>query len=120
LVIPGRPFAAIRRVLRARDVFGKPVKSDGVTVIPVASVFGGGGAGGGERGADPDADRPAGAEEVPQSGGGLGFGFWARPVGAFVIRDGKVRWRSALDGTSLVLGAMLAVLVLARWMLRNR
>jgi uncharacterized spore protein YtfJ len=116
VVIPRRPFAAIRRVLRARDVFGKPVESDGVTVIPVAAVFGGGGAGGGER----RAGSPGGAGEAPQAGGGLGFGLMARPVGAFVIRDGKVRWRSAVDFTSLALGAMLTGLVVARWILRNR
>ena len=115
-----RPFATIRRVLRARDVFGKPVKSDGVTVIPVASVTGGGGAGGGERHADSDADLPSGAGSAPQAGGGLGFGLRARPVGAFVIRNGKVRWHPAVDYTRLTLGAMLAGLIVARWMLRDR
>jgi uncharacterized spore protein YtfJ len=119
-MVPRRPFAAIRRVLRARDVFGKPVQSDGVTVIPVASVFGGGGAGGGERGAAPGADRSREADAAPQAGGGLGFGLRARPVGAFVIRDGKVRWRPAVDVTSLALGATLAGLLVARWMLKDR
>jgi uncharacterized spore protein YtfJ len=118
-MVPRRPFAAIRRVLRARDVFGKPVRSDGVTVIPVASVTGAGGAGGGERHADSDTDRPSDAGSA-QAGGGLGFALRARPVGAFVIRDGKVRWRPAVDVTSLALGATLAGLLVARWMLKDR
>lgn len=106
---PRRPLAAIRRVLRARDVFGKPVHSDGVTVIPVASVIGGGGAGGTE---------PSGDDATPQSAEGLGFGLFARPVGAFEIRDGKTRWRPAVDLTGLGLGALLAGLLVARWLLR--
>jgi uncharacterized spore protein YtfJ len=118
-MVPRRPFAAIRRVLRARDVFGKPVQSDGVTVIPVSSVFGGGGAGGGERHVDSNTDRPSDAGSA-QAGGGLGFALRARPVGAFVIRDGKVRWRPAVDVTSLALGATLAGLLVARWMLKDR
>jgi uncharacterized spore protein YtfJ len=117
-MVPRRPFTAIRRVLRARDVFGKPVKSDGVTIIPVASVFGGGGAGAGERLGDAGDDVSGG--EAPQTGAGIGYGFIARPVGAFEIRDGKTRWRPAVDLTSLALGAMLAGLVVARWMLTDR
>jgi uncharacterized spore protein YtfJ len=115
-MVPRRSFAVIRRVLRARDVFGKAVQSDGVTLIPVASVIGGGGAGGGERGGGGS----AGADAVAQTGEGLGFGLLARPVGAFEIRDGKARWRPAVDVTRLTLGAMLAGLVLARWLLRER
>ncbi|MEK6278666.1 MAG: spore germination protein GerW family protein [Actinomycetota bacterium] len=113
-----RPFAAIRRVLRARDVFGEPVERGGVTVIPVASVIGGGGAGASEGGfGQPGDDREAPARG---SGGGLGYGFLARPVGAFEIRGGKVRWRPVVDVTQLGLGAMLAGLLVARWLLRNR
>jgi len=50
----------------------------------------------------------------------MGFGLIARPVGAFEIRDGKTRWRPAVDVTTLTLGAMLAGLVVARWMLKDR
>lgn len=103
----GKSLSLLRRVLRARDVFGKPVQSDGVTVIPVATVIGG--AGGGEATA---------GNPTPQSG--LGFGFVARPVGAFEIRDGKTRWRPVIDVTPLALGALLAGLVVARWLLRDR
>jgi uncharacterized spore protein YtfJ len=102
--IPSRVF---RRVLRARDVFGKPVQADGVTVIPVASVMGGGG--GGES-----------TSANPGSQSGLGYGFLARPIGAFEIRDGKTRWRPVIDVTPLILAGMLAGLVVARWLLKDR
>jgi uncharacterized spore protein YtfJ len=110
---PARPFAVIRRVLRARDVFGKPVKSGGVTVIPVASVAGGGGgsAGGAQTGDD------AGLQDAA----GVGFGFRARPVGAFVIHDGKATWKPAWDVTQLALGAaVIGGLAMTGWALHNR
>jgi len=60
----------------ARAVYANPVTKDGVTVIPVARVFGGFGAG-----ASQDADSAAGM-------GGAG-GFGAQPVGFIEIdRDG--------------------------------
>jgi uncharacterized spore protein YtfJ len=100
------PARIFRRVLRARDVFGKPVQSDGVIVIPVASVMGGGG--GGET-----------VSENPGSQAGLGYGFVARPIGAFEIRDGKARWRPAIDVTTLTIAALLTGLVVARWLLKH-
>jgi uncharacterized spore protein YtfJ len=101
------PLGVIRRALRARDVFGKPVQVGDVTVIPVASVIGGGG-GGESTGGNPG------------SGAGAGFGFVSRPIGAFVIHDGKTRWRPIIDVTPLALGALVAGLVLARWLIRGR
>jgi uncharacterized spore protein YtfJ len=103
---PKAPFRAFRGLVRARDVFGKPVRSDDVTVIPVASVFGGGG--GGET-----------TSEIPGHQSGAGYGFVARPIGAFEIRDGKTRWRPVVDFTTLGLAAMLAGLIVARWLLRD-
>lgn len=103
---PG-PLRVVRRLLRARDVFGKPVRSDGVTIVPVASVAGG--AGGGETMA-----------ENPGPEGGLGFGFIARPVGAFVIRKGKVRWRPVIDVTTLTVAALVSGLIVTRWVLKSR
>ena len=87
------PEALLRRARRAvsvRRVFSEPVESDGVVLVPVASVRGGGGGGSDERG-----------------NGGGGFGIVARPVGAYVIRDGDVRWRPAVDINRAVLGVQL-------------
>ncbi len=104
---PRSPLRVLRRLLSARDVYGEPIKSDGVTVIPVASVMGGGG--GGESTSD-----------NPGHEGGLGFGFMARPLGAFEIRDGKTRWRPVIDVTTLTLAALVSGLVVARWVLKRR
>jgi uncharacterized spore protein YtfJ len=93
--------------ITARRVYGEPYERDGVVVIPAAVVSGGGGGGGGE---SPDHG----------PGGGGGFGLSARPVGAYVIEEGKVRWESAIDVNRIVLQAMLAVLGLALLLLRGR
>lgn len=73
--------------LSARQVVGEPIERQGVTVIPVASVAGGGGR---------DAD-------------GIGFGGMTRPTGAFVIEGGTVRWIPAVDTTALLAVAGVAV-----------
>ena len=92
-------IAQARDALTVRRVFGEPYERDGITVIPAARVQGGGGGGGSEGG-------PAEAR-----GGGSGFGLLARPVGAFVIREGQVSWQPALDVTRIVLGGQLVAVV---------
>src|SRR4030081_2926248 len=70
-------------------------RADGLMLLPAASVSGGGGGGGG----------PA------DSGGGVGYGVRARPVGAFVIKDGDVRWEPGMDAARLALRGMLIPIV---------
>ena len=65
-------------------MFAEPYEQDGVTVIAAATVAGGAG-GGGDR------------DERGQEGEGCGFGVRARPAGAYVIKDGRVWWRPAVD-----------------------
>ena len=95
-----------RDAITVRRVFGEPIEQEGVTIIPAAAVRGGGGGGGDSEG-----------------NGGGGFGVSARPIGAYVIRDGEVRWRPAVDVNRLMLGwqivSALAVLML-RPLLRRR
>jgi uncharacterized spore protein YtfJ len=88
-----------RDALTVKRVFGEPYEKDGVTIIPAARVQGGAGAGGGE---DPQGQG---------TGSGSGFGMTARPVGAFVIRDGELSWRPAVDVTRIVLGGQLVAIV---------
>jgi uncharacterized spore protein YtfJ len=87
-----------RDVLTVRRVFGEPYEKDGVTIIPAARVAGGAGGGGGED--------PAGRG----SGSGSGFGVVARPVGAFLIRDGALQWRPAVDVNRIILGGQIVVI----------
>jgi uncharacterized spore protein YtfJ len=84
-----------------KRVYSKPFERDGVVVIPAADIRGGGGGGGGE-----DATRGG-------SGRGGGFGLGARPVGAYVIQGGQVRWEPAVDVTRIVLQVTIAVLGVA-------
>jgi uncharacterized spore protein YtfJ len=88
-----------RDAMTVKRVYGEPVQSDGVTVVPAAAVRGGAG-GGGEGG--------------PEGGGGGGFGIVARPVGAYVIREGSVSWRPAVDLNRVLLLAAALAFLLAR------
>lgn len=83
--------------ISVRRVFGEPYTLDGVTFIPVAVV--GGGAGGG-----------SGNDEKGASGEGGGFGGGGRPVGAYVIRDGHVSWRPAVDVNRVI--AVVAIVLI--------
>ena len=69
-----------RDAVGVRRIYGDAVERDGATVVPAAAVLGGMGGGGDTEG-----------------NGGGGFGLVGRPAGAWVIRDGEVAWRPALD-----------------------
>ena len=86
-----------RDAVSVRRVFGDPVEQDGVTLIPVARVMGGGGGGG----------------DNDDNGGG-GFGINARPAGVYVIKEGQVSWRPAIDPIRVALVAVLALALLGR------
>jgi uncharacterized spore protein YtfJ len=88
-----------RDALTIKRVFGEPYEKDGVTVIPAARVQGGAGGGSGE---DPQSQG---------KGSGSGFAMTARPVGAFIIRDGELSWRPAVDVNRIVLGGQVVVVV---------
>jgi uncharacterized spore protein YtfJ len=95
--------------MSAKRVYAEPYERNGVTVIAAAAVQGGGGGGGSETGDRTD--------------GGSGFGLTARPVGAYVIRDGEVKWQPAFDLTRTILGCQLlglAALLLTHLRLRRR
>jgi uncharacterized spore protein YtfJ len=94
---PESLLQGVRDGVSVRRVFGDPIEHDGVMVIPVAKVAGGGGGGG----------------DNDDNGGG-GFGLAGRPVGAYVIKDGQVSWRPAIDPIRVALVAVLALAVLLR------
>ncbi len=100
-----------RDALSVKRVFGDAIQQGGVTVIPAARVGGGAGGGGGAG--------PSGQG----SGEGSGFGMSARPAGVYVLKDGDVRWRPAVDVNRIVLGmqivAGIALLVLLQALRRR-
>ncbi len=97
--------------ITVKRVFGEPIERDGVLVIPAAMVVGGGGGGlGVGTGFGPD-----GEQQGEGTGTGGGWGVQARPVGAFVVRDGVVTWVPAIDwariafiGGAVVIAALFA------------
>jgi uncharacterized spore protein YtfJ len=92
-------IAQARDALTVKRVFGEPFEKGGVTVIPAARVQGGAGGGSGE---DPQSQG---------KGSGSGFAMTARPVGAFIIREGELSWRPAVDVNRIVLGGQVVVVV---------
>jgi len=96
-----------------RTVFGEPITTDVVTVVPVARI--GSGAGGGT-----GSDRSKGDSQ----GVGGGLGLSARPAGVYVIRQGHVSWRPAIDVNRVILGgqvvAVVAILTVRAFLQRRR
>ncbi len=92
-------LAQARDTLTVKRVFGEPYEKDGVTVIPAARVRGGAGGGSGQD------------TEGTGSGSGGGFGITAHPVGAFLIRDGQLSWRPAVDVNRAILGGQVVAIV---------
>jgi hypothetical protein len=79
----------------AKRVYSEPYREDGTTIITAAAVRGGGG---------------LGHDSGEHEGGGLGLS--ARPVGAYVIRNGRVVWKPAFDLSRIMLRGQLVVLTL--------
>jgi uncharacterized spore protein YtfJ len=107
-----------------RRAFGAAYDKDGLLVIPVALVLGGGGGGEGtvppRSLAQPGAGRAQsahnGAHQAEGSlpvGSGGGFGGLVMPVGVYVVKGDQVRWVPAVDVTVIVLAGLSAVRLLA-------
>ncbi len=92
-----RVIEGIRDTVTAKRVYGDPYEQNGTTVIPAAAIRGGGGGGEGRRGAE-------------EAGAGGGLGVMARPSGAWVVHDGEVTWKPAVDVNRIALGAQIVAL----------
>lgn len=103
---PAEILAGAQATMSADRVFGTPFERDGVTILPVASI--GGGGGGGEKSAV----------------AGVGYGVGARAAGVYVIKDGRVSWRPAINVNLVIAGGQLvaitALLTLRAWLLRSQ
>lgn len=98
----------------AGRVFGVPITHDGLTLLPVAKVSGAGGGGGGTSPAEDGHDA---------SGSGGGVATSAKPLGVFVIKEGNVRWRPAVDVNKVIVGGQIVVvaaLLMIRAMIKAR
>jgi uncharacterized spore protein YtfJ len=89
-----------REGMTLRTVFGEPIMHDGMVIIPVAKIAGGAGGGSGQ---DTSGATP--------SGEGAGFGIRSAPVGVFVVKDGAVTWRPAMDLNKVILGGQIVGIV---------
>lgn len=98
-------LSTAKDAITVKRVYAEPYEKDGLTVIPAAVV--GGGAGGG-----------AGHDDKGQEGEGGGFGVSGRPAGAYVIKDGQVSWRPAVDPNRIV--AIVGLVAVAYLLSRPR
>jgi uncharacterized spore protein YtfJ len=89
--------------ITVKRVFAEPYETEGLTIIAAAAVTGGAGGG-------------AGTDSRGQEGEGAGFGANARPVGAYVIKDGQLHWRPAIDAnrTITIVGLIVIAYLLRR------
>jgi uncharacterized spore protein YtfJ len=90
-------LSTTRDAITVKRVFAEPYEKDGLTIIAAARVTGAAGGG-------------AGTDPKGQQGEGAGFGASARPVGAYVIKDGQVKWRPAIDANRVITMAGLIAL----------
>ena len=87
-------LAKVAESIQGGRSFGPAFEHDGVMVIPVAYVVGGGGGG--------EDNRPkVGEWKGPSTGGG--FGVVSIPIGAWVIKNGEVRWVPTFDVVLLLI-----------------
>jgi uncharacterized spore protein YtfJ len=94
---------SVRDAITVSGVFAEPYEIDGVTVVAAVTVAGGAGGG-------------AGTTTAARKARAAVFGVAARPAGAYVIKDGRVRWRPAVDVNRLVatIGAVASAYLFSR------
>jgi uncharacterized spore protein YtfJ len=117
--------------LSVRRAFGAAYEKDGMLIIPVGIVVGGGGAGTAPPRSEKPAARPDSPPEsatahdpVPRDAGrvdaGGGFGGLVLPSGAYVVKGDEVRWVPAVDVTIVVLASLSLARLLSRTWARRR
>ena len=114
------PIDAANDALSVKRVFGEPYSDGDATIIPVAKALGGSGMGFGGGSGPHYSDSEDGAEGF---GGGGGFGVRVRPLGVYVIRDGRVDFKPTIDVNRAIIGGQIAVAVVAvavAWACRGR
>ena len=136
-ITPFDPSAMTRAAsdsMSVRRVFGEAYQHNGTWVVPVAKLVGGTGngfgigtaSGSGVPGRGPKPTEEAAARglhgESEGTGGGGGFGALVRPLGVYVIDDGGVHWRPAVDVNRAIIGGQAVAIVVSlsiAWVLRR-
>jgi len=125
-------LAKVADNLSVRRAFGTAYEKDGMLIIPVAMVAGGGGAGTsrarrGIPAADSGSPPGEGAiahdiapEDPGRTDAGGGFGGLVLPSGAYVVKGDQVRWVPAVDVTIVAVASLGLLRVLARIWTRRR
>lgn len=104
--IIGRITEQVKNTANVNVVFGDPVESAGVTIIPVAAVKVAGGGGGGKgRGAMPVIEEGA---EATERGIGLGMQITTKPLGYIELSGGQAKLVPIVDVTKIAVGSMIA------------
>ena len=80
----------IREMVDSDTIIGKPIRVDGVTILPISKVTLGFASGGSDFGAQSSKE---------MFGGGGGAGVTIQPVGFLVVQDGNVRTVQLADKT---------------------
>lgn len=111
----------VKDTANVKVVFGDPVETAGVTVIPVAMVKVAGGGGGGKgRGASA---LPIEGEEMPEGGMGLGMQITAKPLGYIEVVNGTAKLVPIVDVTKIAVASMItgavALMTIGRVMTRR-
>lgn len=102
---PDELVSSARDAFTVKRIFGEPYEKDGLAVIAAASVRGGAGGG-------------TGHDDKGQEGEGGGFGLTGRPAGAYVVKDGKVKWMPAVDPNRIFL--TVGIVIIAYLLTRPR
>lgn len=105
---PKELFRRIGENLTVGRAFGPSYEVGSTTLIPVAMVAGGGGGGGQGR----TGNGAEGPKDAEASGGG--FGAFVYPLGAYVVREGNVRFVPSFDLTRLAAGFILFLRLLVK------
>ncbi len=91
----------VKDTANVRIVFGDPIESREVTIIPVASVIVAGGGGGGIKTSDKE------QADDGERGMGLGLRVTTTPIGYIEIRDGEATMVDIVDKNKLAIGGLI-------------
>jgi len=103
----------LRRKANVNAAFGKPVTSEGRTVIPVAEVAYGFGLGFGSGTSGEE------SEETEGEGGGGGGGVRARPLGVIEVTPERVRVEPVVDEQKIAMAGVLLTAWVVFWVART-